>query len=230
MGTAKTYWKKYASSTFPSFVIRVAILFPATTGWMVSVQNRIGQKFLKRRGTPSKAISSASTNFLAGASWRAPLPCLGLNLGTGTPESAAALVEYCNVDKGTKWSDLRRKHGVADPYQVKNWCLGNEMDGPWQIGHMTARGVRRESRRRCPSDALCRSRALSLIACGSSNIFMPTYLQWDHDVLEQCYEYVDAISLHRYLRQHDRNRRRQFKIPCHESEYGSPDFRSCRSL
>ena len=124
-------------------------------------------------------------------------PLLGLNLGTGTPESAAALVEYCNVDKGTKWSDLRRKHGVADPYQVKNWCLGNEMDGPWQIGHMTAAEYGEKA-----ADAARQMRyvdpSLSLIACGSSNNSMPTYLQWDHDVLTQCYEYVDAISLHRY--------------------------------
>src|ERR1700681_2139882 len=65
-------------------------------------------------------------------------PLMGLNLGTGTPEQAAALVEYCNVEKGTQWSDLRRKHGIADPYRVQHWCLGNEMDGPWQIGHMSA--------------------------------------------------------------------------------------------
>jgi alpha-L-arabinofuranosidase len=65
-------------------------------------------------------------------------PLMGLNLGTGTPEQAADLVEYCNVEKGTQWSDLRRKHGVAAPYNVRRWCLGNEMDGPWQIGHMAA--------------------------------------------------------------------------------------------
>jgi len=65
-------------------------------------------------------------------------PLMGLNLGTGTPEQAAALVEYCNVDQGTEWSDLRRKHGYPDPWGVKHWCLGNEMDGPWQIGHMSA--------------------------------------------------------------------------------------------
>src|SRR6267378_7539953 len=65
-------------------------------------------------------------------------PLMGLNFGTGSAEDAANLVEYCNIEKGTKWSDLRRKHGVAEPYKVKRWCLGNEMDGPWQIGHMTA--------------------------------------------------------------------------------------------
>jgi alpha-N-arabinofuranosidase len=125
-------------------------------------------------------------------------PLMGLNLGTGTPEQAAALVEYCNVDKGTQWSDLRRKHGYADPYNVKRWCLGNEMDGPWQIGHMTATeyGLRAQ-------DAARQMRAvdpsLKLIACGSSGPGMPTYLEWDREVLEQCYEYVDGLSLHRYI-------------------------------
>jgi alpha-N-arabinofuranosidase len=125
-------------------------------------------------------------------------PLLGLNLGTGTAEQAAALVEYCNLDKGTRWSDLRRKNGIAEPYKVQKWCLGNEMDGPWQIGHMTAteyglkaQDAARQMRYVDPS--------LKLIACGSSGPGMPTYLEWDREVLEQCYEYVDAISLHRYF-------------------------------
>jgi alpha-L-arabinofuranosidase len=125
-------------------------------------------------------------------------PLLGLNLGTGTAEQAAALVEYCNLDKATRWSELRRKNGTAEPYKVQKWCLGNEMDGPWQIGHMTATeyGLKAE-------DAARQMRyvdpSLKLIACGSSGPGMPTYLEWDREVLEQCYEYVDAISLHRYF-------------------------------
>ena len=125
-------------------------------------------------------------------------PLMGLNLGTGTPEEAAALVEYCNLDQGTKWSDLRRKHGFADPYRVKRWCLGNEMDGPWQIGHMTANEYGMKAQ-----DAARQMRyvdpSLQLIACGSSGPFMPTYLEWDREVLEQCYDYVDGLSLHRYF-------------------------------
>jgi alpha-N-arabinofuranosidase len=125
-------------------------------------------------------------------------PLLGLNLGTGTPESAAALVEYCNVNKGTKWSELRRKHGIADPHKVTHWCLGNEMDGPWQIGHMSAAEYGEKA-----ADAARQMRyvdpSLKLIACGSSGPTMPTYLEWDREVLEQCYDYVDAISLHRYF-------------------------------
>ena len=151
-----------------------------------------------------KAWNSIETNqfgtdeFMAWCRLVGTQPLMGLNLGTGTPEQAAALVEYCNVEKGTKWSDLRRKNGIADAYQVEHWCLGNEMDGPWQIGHMTAieYGLKAE-------DAARQMRAvdpsLKLVACGSSGPGMPTYLEWDREVLEQCYDYVDAISLHRYI-------------------------------
>ncbi|HEY7351501.1 MAG TPA: alpha-N-arabinofuranosidase [Terriglobales bacterium] len=126
------------------------------------------------------------------------LPLMGLNLGTGTSEQAAALVEYCNVDKGTEWSDLRRKHGYPEPYRVKHWCLGNEMDGPWQIGHMTATeyGMKAQDAARQMHYV---DPGVKLIACGSSGPFMPTYLEWDREVLEQCYEYVDGLSLHRYF-------------------------------
>jgi alpha-N-arabinofuranosidase len=124
-------------------------------------------------------------------------PLLGFNLGTGSPESAVQYVEYCNLDKGTKWSDLRRAHGHEEPHRVKYWCLGNEMDGPWQMGHMTAREYGRKAR-----DAARQIRVVDpnvqLIACGSSNTNLPTYLAWDREVLEECYDQVDAISLHNY--------------------------------
>ncbi len=125
-------------------------------------------------------------------------PLMGLNLGTGTPEQAAALLEYCNVEKGTQWSELRRKHGIANPYNVRTWCLGNEMDGPWQIGHMQATEYGLKA-----ADAARQMRAVDpsvrLIACGSSGPQMDTYLDWDRQVLEQCYDYVDGLSLHRYM-------------------------------
>jgi alpha-N-arabinofuranosidase len=151
-----------------------------------------------------KAWNAINTNqfgtneFMAWARAVGTKPLMGLNLGTGTAEAAAALVEYCNVDKGTRWSDLRRKHGIADPYNVEHWCLGNEMDGPWQIGHMTAQEYGYKA-----ADAARQMRAvdpsLKLVACGSSGPQMPTYLEWDREVLEQCYDYVDALSLHRYV-------------------------------
>jgi alpha-N-arabinofuranosidase len=124
-------------------------------------------------------------------------PLLGMNYGTGSAEMAVAYVEYCNVDKGTRWSELRRSHGYDAPHNVRYWCLGNEMDGPWQIGHMPAREYGQKAR-----DTAHQIRVidpdLQLIACGSSNRIMPTYLVWDREVLEECYDQVDAISLHCY--------------------------------
>jgi alpha-L-arabinofuranosidase len=124
-------------------------------------------------------------------------PLLAFNLGTGTPETAIAYVEYCNVDKGTKWSELRRSHGHAEPHNVRYWCLGNEMDGPWQMGHMPAREYGRKARDAARQIRVL-DRGLQLIACGSSNTNMPTYLVWDREVLEECYDQVDGISLHNY--------------------------------
>jgi len=150
-----------------------------------------------------RAWNSLETNqfgpneFLAWCRQVGTEPLLGFNLGTGTPEEAVAFVEYLNVPGGTKWSDLRRRHGYAEPWNVQTWCLGNEMDGPWQMGHMTAREYGRKAR-----DAARQIRVISpgarLIACGSSNTILPTYLTWDREVLEECFDQVDGISLHNY--------------------------------
>ena len=166
-------------------------------------QNGVGPK----KGRPrvlEKAWDSIETNqfgtneFMAWCRLAGAAPLMGLNLGTGTPEQAAALVEYCNVEKGTRWSDLRREHGIAEPHRVQHWCLGNEMDGPWQIGHMSATEYGLKA-----ADAARQMRyvdhGVKLVACGSSGPFMPTYLEWDREVLEQCYDYVDGLSLHRYF-------------------------------
>ncbi|HWC18634.1 MAG TPA: alpha-N-arabinofuranosidase [Terriglobales bacterium] len=138
-----------------------------------------------------------SNEFITWARQVGAEPLFGLNFGTGTAESAVAFVEYCNIDKGTRWSDLRRQHGFEQPHNIKYWCLGNEMDGPWQIGHMTAREYGRKA-----TDAARQMRVIDptikLIACGSSGPFMPTYLEWDREVLEECYDLADGISLHRY--------------------------------
>jgi alpha-N-arabinofuranosidase len=124
-------------------------------------------------------------------------PLLGMNFGTGSVEMAVAYVEYCNLDRGTRWSELRRAHGYDRPHNVRYWCLGNEMDGPWQIGQLQAREYGRKAR-----DAAKQMRVidpeLRLIACGSSGTFMSTYLTWDREVLEECYDQVDGISLHAY--------------------------------
>ena len=77
-------------------------------------------------------------------------PMLAVNLGTGTPEEARDWVEYCNAPTGTRFADLRAANGSSEPHDVRHWCLGNEMDGPWQLGHVPdyPRGVERRTRDR----------------------------------------------------------------------------------
>ena len=124
-------------------------------------------------------------------------PLLGMNFGTGSAEMAVAYTEYCNLERGTKWSDLRRAHGYEKPHNVRYWCLGNEMDGPWQIGVMQSREYGRKARDAAQQMRVV-DRGLQLIACGSSGTFMPQYLIWDREVLEECFDQVDGISLHAY--------------------------------
>ena len=124
---------------------------------------------------------------------------LAVNFGTRGIDAACNLLEYCNHPGGTQWSDLRIAHGVAEPHAIKTWCLGNEMDGPWQIGHQTAD----EYGRLAAETAYAMRRvdpSIELVACGSSNTQMPTYPAWEATVLDHTYEQVDYISLHTYYR------------------------------
>ena len=166
--------------------------------WLHGVGPRSDRPAVLERAWNSVETNQFGTNdFIDWCKLIGTEPLLATNLGTGTPETSAALVEYCNVRGGTRWSDLRREHGYEQPHAVKTWCLGNEMDGWWQIGHMPAREYGRKAR-----DAARQIRSIApsteLIACGSSAPFMPTYLVWDRETLEECYPEVDGLSLHRY--------------------------------
>jgi len=124
-------------------------------------------------------------------------PMLTANLGSGSPEEAAAWLEYCNAASGTRWSSLRREHGSPEPWGVRLWCLGNEMDGPWQIGHTTAENYADRARQTARMlKAL--DPGVECVACGSSGDGMSTYLEWDRMVLSVLGEDADYISLHRY--------------------------------
>jgi alpha-N-arabinofuranosidase len=124
-------------------------------------------------------------------------PMLGVNLGTGTIADAAALVEYCNAPTGTRYSDMRAAHGYAEPHGVKYWCIGNEMDGPWQIGHLDMDEYARKAREAAKM-MRWQDPSLKLVLCGSSNPHMPTFPEWDRVVLETCWEHVDYLALHDY--------------------------------
>ncbi|MBO4458279.1 MAG: alpha-N-arabinofuranosidase [Butyrivibrio sp.] len=124
-------------------------------------------------------------------------PMYAINLGTRGIEDAKNVVEYCNIEKGTYYSDLRIKHGVKDPYKIKLWCLGNEMDGPWQIGHMTAEEYGLKAGRAGHLMKLI-DPDIETVVCGSSGIGMPKFGEWERVVLENSYDNVDYISLHTY--------------------------------
>jgi alpha-N-arabinofuranosidase len=121
-----------------------------------------------------------------------------VNLGTRGAEAARNLVEYCNHPGGTYWSDLRRSHGFKDPHNIRTWCLGNEMDGNWQIGHKTAEEYGHLA---CETAKVMKwvDPTIELVACGSSFPGMPTFPDWEETVLDHTYDLVDYISLHIYL-------------------------------
>ena len=123
---------------------------------------------------------------------------MAVNLGTRGVEDAANLVEYCNHPGGTYWSDLRRQHGFEKPHDVRLWCLGNEMDGPWQVGKKSAREYGRLANETAKALRYF-DESLQLIVCGSSVHTLPTFPQWEMEVLSECYENVDYLSLHMYM-------------------------------
>ncbi len=124
---------------------------------------------------------------------------MAVNLGTAGIDEARQLVEYCNHPGGSYWSDLRRAHGVPEPHAFRTWCLGNEMDGPWQIGHKTADEYGRLAHETAKAMRWV-DPTIELVACGSSNPQMPTYPQWEATVLDHLYDDVEYLSLHIYLR------------------------------
>ena len=134
---------------------------------------------------------------------------MAVNLGTRGVEAAAALVEYCNGQAGSRWADLRIANGQEKPYGVKLWCLGNEMDGPWQIGHKPAKEYARLAAE--AGKAMRRvDPTIELVVSGSSAMTMPTFDAWerevleetfdawDREVLEETFDLVDHISMHAY--------------------------------
>ncbi|MCB0169613.1 MAG: alpha-N-arabinofuranosidase [Anaerolineae bacterium] len=125
-------------------------------------------------------------------------PMLTVNLGTGTPEEARNWVEYCNSSTGTYYADMRAANGSEPPHGVKLWCLGNEMDGPWQLGHVPADqyAIRAQQAAKMMKDT---DPSLELVACGSCAVDLPTYMEWDRHVLEYLGDLADYISLHRYV-------------------------------
>jgi len=124
-------------------------------------------------------------------------PMIAVNLGTGSIKDAGDLVEYCNHPGGTYWSDLRIKNGSREPYGIKYWCLGNEMEGTWQSGHLSAEDYTKKALEAAKIMKWA-DPSIKLVACGSSYEMLPSYLEWDRIMLTELYEHVDYLSTHNY--------------------------------
>ncbi len=125
-------------------------------------------------------------------------PMLAINLGTRGIEAALDLLEYVNHPSGTYLSDLRAKHGYPEPHNVRYWCLGNEMDGIWQVGYKTAYEYGRLAEQTARAMRMI-DPDLKLVSCGSSHTFMPSFPEWEAETLSHTYDVVDYISLHQYF-------------------------------
>ena len=127
---------------------------------------------------------------------------MAVNLGTRGIADACNLLEYCNHPSGTKYSDMRIAHGVKDPHNIKVWCLGNEMDGPWQLGHKTMDEYGRLAEETAKAMKLI-DPTIELVSCGSSALDMPTFPKWEATTLEYTYDHVDYVSMHQYYGNRD---------------------------
>jgi len=125
---------------------------------------------------------------------------MAVNLGTRGIANALDLLEYANGEAGTALADQRIANGRTEPYDIRMWCLGNEMDGPWQIGHMTSADYGKIAARTA-SAMKTADKNLELVVCGSSGSAMPTFGEWERVVLEESYDYVDYISCHAYYQE-----------------------------
>jgi alpha-L-arabinofuranosidase len=124
-------------------------------------------------------------------------PMLAVNMGTRGIDAARDLVEYCNLPGGSRFADMRRANGHADPHGVRVWCVGNEMDGPWQIGHKDAVEYGKLANETAKAMRLV-DPSIELVVCGSSHARMPTFGAWEDTVLDLTWEHADHISLHTY--------------------------------
>ena len=138
-------------------------------------------------------------------------PMFAVNLGTRGPDEASHFLEYCNHPGGTWYSDLRRSHGYEQPHDIRFWCLGNEMDGPWQTCAKTAHEYGRIAQETAKVMRWVDG-DLQLAACGSSARTMSTYATWEYEVLDQCFDQVDYISLHQYFRNDDNDIAKYFTV------------------
>lgn len=125
-------------------------------------------------------------------------PILTVNLGTRGIDDALHELEYVNGRYDTKWANLRRRNGRDTPFEVKYWCLGNELDGPWQVARKTPEEYGRLANETSKAMKML-DPSIQTILVGSSTPNIATYPSWDFKVLMEAYDNVDFIAMHNYI-------------------------------
>ena len=143
-----------------------------------------------------------------------------VNLGTRGADDARNVVEYANHAGGTYWSDLRIKNGAEKPFGIPLWCLGNEMDAAWQTGQKSAQEYGRLARESAKVMKLV-DPGIELVVCGSTGPVIETFGDWELTVLDECYDYVDYVSLHRYYENPELHHQMLHRSRRHISDHGS---------
>lgn len=135
-----------------------------------------------------------------------------VNLGTRGIDEAKDILEYCNFAGGTQWSELRRSHGIREPYGIRTWCLGNELDGEWQIARKTAAQYGQLALETAKVMKWV-DPSIELVAVGSSARHMSTFPEWDRTVLEYTYDHADLLSLHHYIGKREKDTATYLAMP-----------------
>jgi len=128
-------------------------------------------------------------------------PYICINAGLGTVDDARHWVEYCNESRHTYWADQRRKNGREAPYKVKYWALGNEIDGPWQLGNKSAEEYAKFALETAKAMRLV-DRDIKLVASGSSN-YGADWIAWNRTVASVLRNTADYIAIHTYINNRD---------------------------
>jgi alpha-N-arabinofuranosidase len=172
--------------------------FVSNYNWMDGIGPR--EKRPRKRDLAWKSIETNEVGVDEFMKWARTYgfePIMAVNMGTKGLDEAVALLEYCNSQTGSYYSDLREQYAQKEPYGIKTWCLGNEMDGEWQLGHKTAHEYGRLAHEIGKAMKLV-DPTIELVVCGSSMSRNKTFGDWEREVLSQTYDEADYISLHQY--------------------------------
>ena len=145
---------------------------------------------------------------------------MAVNLGTGTPSDAQNLLEYCNLNTDTYYANMRKNNGFEKPFGIKTWCLGNEMDGPWQIGHKPADEYGRLAWQAGKVMKMI-DPELELVVCGSAGTNLPTFGSWDATVVEETYDICDYLAMHTYFNNANTDSSRIYMDACRTCSSGT---------